>query len=276
MGAAVYFAGTAAPSPSLPRRAAGRGCTPRRRAWSGANPLVTPSAPARRTTPLPHLSHPPSTEGGNVVRSFPRANARGKAGMGAAVRRRAAAPTLTLPIYDAGTQLQRWRISFSSATARSLRTSCSSAMRRATRSISSPVAPADDRDVAGVQRHVAALDAFGGQRPQRRHVLRQADGDGDLGQLLRRLHAEDPAAPAARSGCVLVAPPTSADRHRHLERADQAPGLVDFPASSATCSGRCAPAQAWAPASIARQSLPVATTTGSMPFMMPLLCVAAR
>ena len=35
-------------------------------------------------------------------------------------------------------------------------------------------------------------------------------------------------------------------------------------------------AYACAPASMARQSLPVATATASMPFMMPLLCVAAR
>ena len=35
-------------------------------------------------------------------------------------------------------------------------------------------------------------------------------------------------------------------------------------------------ANACAPASTARQSLPVAMTTASMPFMMPLLCVAAR
>ena len=37
-----------------------------------------------------------------------------------------------------------------------------------------------------------------------------------------------------------------------------------------------AAAYAWAPASIARQSFPVAIATASMPFMMPLLCVAAR
>ena len=35
-------------------------------------------------------------------------------------------------------------------------------------------------------------------------------------------------------------------------------------------------ANACAPASIARQSLPVASATASTPFMMPLLCVAAR
>ena len=35
-------------------------------------------------------------------------------------------------------------------------------------------------------------------------------------------------------------------------------------------------AKAWAPASTARQSLPVAITTASTPFMMPLLWVAAR
>src|SRR5690606_27884537 len=32
-----------------------------------------------------------------------------------------------------------------------------------------------DGDVAGMERHMAALDAFGGKRPERRHVLRQAD-----------------------------------------------------------------------------------------------------
>ena len=44
-------------------------------------------------------------------------------------------------------------------------------------------------------------------------------------------------------------------------------------------SGRYVPlraANACAPASTARQSLPVAITTASMPFMMPLLWVAAR
>ena len=52
--------------------------------------------------------------------------------------------------------------------------------------------------------------------------------------------------------------------------------------SAATCqvqSGAYWPeraAHACAPASIARQSLPVAITTGSMPFMIPLLWVAAR
>ena len=35
-------------------------------------------------------------------------------------------------------------------------------------------------------------------------------------------------------------------------------------------------AKAWAPASTARQSFPVAITTASIPFMIPLLWVAAR
>src|SRR5699024_12496332 len=35
-------------------------------------------------------------------------------------------------------------------------------------------------------------------------------------------------------------------------------------------------AYAWAPASTARQSFPVAIITGSIPFIIPLLCVTAR
>ena len=34
-------------------------------------------------------------------------------------------------------------------------------------------------------------------------------------------------------------------------------------------------AYAWAPASMARQSFPVAITIGSIPFIIPLLCVVA-
>ena len=55
-------------------------------------------------------------------------------------------------------------------------------------------------------------------------------------------------------------------------------GCHRHPPTSATWpySARRRAAHACAPASIARQSLPVASATASMPFMMPLLCVAAR
>ena len=40
-------------------------------------------------------------------------------------------------------------------------------------------------DVAGMQRHVPALDAFKCERAQRREVLRQADAHEQLGQRAR-------------------------------------------------------------------------------------------
>src|SRR5690606_16605361 len=51
--------------------------------------------------------------------------------------------------------------------------------------------PRCQRNVAGVQSHMAALYAFGGQGSQRGHVLRQAHGDGHLGQFLRGGYAKN-------------------------------------------------------------------------------------
>lgn len=39
-------------------------------------------------------------------------------------------------------------------------------------------------NISGVQCHVPALDAFGGERAQRTNVLRQTDSDRNLAQLL--------------------------------------------------------------------------------------------
>ena len=60
----------------------------------------------------------------------------------------------------------------------------------------------------GVQRHVAALNSLGGQRPQRGHVLRQSDRDDDLGQLRGRVHIHEARARPAPLDALGSAPPT--------------------------------------------------------------------
>ena len=59
----------------------------------------------------------------------------------------------------------------------SWRTDLSASIRSTTAGHLVTVAPAADGDVARVQRHVAALDALGGQRAQRGEVLGEADGE---------------------------------------------------------------------------------------------------
>jgi hypothetical protein len=49
----------------------------------------------------------------------------------------------------------------------------------------------DERQIAGVQGHVAALDAFGRECTQGTNVLGKTHCDGDLGQFTRGSHAED-------------------------------------------------------------------------------------
>ena len=50
--------------------------------------------------------------------------------------------------------------------------------------------PGGDRHGAGVERHVTALDALGGERAQRGEVRGQADGGGDQSQLVGTLHPD--------------------------------------------------------------------------------------
>src|SRR5471030_1569369 len=47
------------------------------------------------------------------------------------------------------------------------------------------------RDIACVKRHMPALDTFGGKRAQRAHVLREADSDSNLAEILSRVHIHD-------------------------------------------------------------------------------------
>ena len=130
------------------------------------------------------------------------------------------------------------------------------------------------RDAARVQRHVAALDALGGERAQRGQVRREAGGAGERGE--RRRSSTPASSSASRAaGCACSAPPTVPTASGMLERADEVP----FRRRARSRAGDSAPvraANACAPASTARQSWPVATSTASTPFMMPLLCVAAR
>ena len=67
-----------------------------------------------------------------------------------------------------------------------------------------------------------------------------------------------------------------ADRHRQLERADEVAVGVLLEARQRGVAPVGATAWECAPASTARVSLPVASTTAVTPFMMPLLWVAAR
>ncbi len=133
--------------------------------------------------------------------------------------------------------------------------------------------PGRQRDRAGVQPHVPPLDAVGRQGPYGGEVGRQAHRGGDGGQLLGvgdGEHAQRE--PARRVDAQRAA--HRAERERQLERPS-----MKSPSRRQMASGAYWPlraAKAWAPASTARQSLPVAITTASMPFMMPLLCVAAR
>ncbi|MNY12318.1 hypothetical protein D3C86_1453900 [compost metagenome] len=79
-----------------------------------------------------------------------------------------------------------------------------------------------------MQRHVPALDAFGGQCAQRAQVLRQAHGHRNLAQLLRGLHAHD-LERQLRQRVRLGGAPHQAHRHGHLDGADQCAGGVLFP-----------------------------------------------
>ena len=92
------------------------------------------------------------------------------------------------------------RRSASTASARSWRTLPSATSACTTASTSSPVGAGGDRDVAGVQRHVAALDALGRERAEGAQVLGEADGDDHLRQLGGGLDAEQPRRPPGRSG----------------------------------------------------------------------------
>jgi hypothetical protein len=79
-----------------------------------------------------------------------------------------------------------------------------------------------------MQCHVPLLDAFGGQRTKRAHVLRQTDGNGDFRQLLRTLHAKYLQG-RSRSGMGLGGTADEAERHRHLNGADEIALAIDFP-----------------------------------------------
>src|SRR5476649_2865669 len=130
------------------------------------------------------------------------------------------------------------------------------------------------RDIACVKRHMPALDTFGGKRAQRAHVLREADSDSNLAEILSRVHIHDlEGDPGERMR--LGGPANKTHGHRHLEGAHRTTVTRFLPVVSDVYRP-FRHAYACAPASTARQSLPVATITGSMPFMIPLLCVAAR
>ena len=96
-----------------------------------------------------------------------------------------------------------------------------SAIRAATRSTSAPTAPGGEGDRARVQRHVAALDAVGGERAQGGEVRREADRRRDERELVRGRDAEDlQREPRRRVHAERAA--HGAERERHLELADEA------------------------------------------------------
>ena len=86
----------------------------------------------------------------------------------------------------------------------------------------------DQRDIASVQGHVAALNAFGGQGAQCAHVLCQTDGGGDFAQLLRGLHVHDLERQTGQR-VRLGRAADQTDGHWQLDRADQCAGVVLFP-----------------------------------------------
>ena len=83
-------------------------------------------------------------------------------------------------------------------------------------------------DAAGMQRHVALLDALGGQRPKRREVLSESDRRHDLSQLRGGFHAQQ-AHIQRRRGIGFQGAADGAHLDRHLDAAAQVAILVGPP-----------------------------------------------
>ena len=97
--------------------------------------------------------------------------------------------------------------------------------------------------------------------------ITSASSCADFAPVIRR--------PVAAPGFAACEPPTTPT----LRGIVSLPSRSPFPSVVQLVSARYSPpraAYAWAPASTDRQSFPVASATASMPFMMPLLWVAAR
>jgi hypothetical protein len=118
------------------------------------------------------------------------------------------------------------------------------------------------------------LDALGGQRAQGSQVRRQPDRGRHLLKLAGGGHLEQTQR-EARRGVHAQGPAHDPQRQGQLEGADQI-GAIAPPGGQRTIAAGRSGVRSGAPASTARKSLPVASTTASTPFMIPLLWVAAR
>ena len=113
------------------------------------------------------------------------------------------------------------------------------------------------REVARVQGHVALLDADGPERAERGHVLRQAHRRHHAGELLRGRVPHHAFSSTGMSGLAFTAPPTVPTWSGISMLADQG-AFVHRQRRQRLVAPVRARAKACAPASIARQSLPVA------------------
>jgi hypothetical protein len=90
--------------------------------------------------------------------------------------------------------------------------------------------PGGNCHLASVQPHVAPLDSFRGQCPQRSEVLCQANGNDDFRQLVRRRQPHQTQTGAGRR-MDARGPADRADGHRHFEGTLQRAVCPDRPAA---------------------------------------------